>query len=252
MIFVIAVFRIIQTLSVMLIVFRMLKYWQRNQILSEQALTKIGTALFWMVFVVLAFPFSQEHWRWLVLVVLLSITHFSCEYLVFQREIHFCNQWINYLDRMLARIRTGKTLRTALKMLEEEEEGFFRAKLAQIRSYVVFLQHTEMKNQRGVLVEIVHELRAIDQQQHQSLTRLKNLRRKLSVEFEFRRRSGQVLYQIRLQAWILTGLYLALLVFVLIRDGTNLDLEWVVLSLFLFGMGLIWLSRMGRGVKWKV
>ncbi|MCB0384085.1 MAG: hypothetical protein KDD43_01735 [Bdellovibrionales bacterium] len=201
---------------------------------------------------ILIVPTASELWRWMCVWFVLCGFHFFCEIHVFQRESGFQEHWVSYLDRLLARMRAGSTLRSALEILEQEEEGFAQAKIAQIRASVVFLQHTESIMKESKMGELIRELRIAHHEPHQSVRRLRNLRRKLSVEVGFRRRSGQVLFQMRIQAWILSGLYLAMLVFVLIRDGTGPGVLWVVGSGIMFVCGLVWLMQLGRRIRWKV
>ena len=246
------VFHFIQALSVMLIAFRILEYWDQVQIVQQSKLTKIGTALFAVIFAITIAPMTSEMWRWICVWLLIGGFHVCCESLVLQRESGFREQWVTYLDRLLARMRAGSSLRSALEVLEQEEEGFARAKIAQIRASVVFLQHTNSNQNGGKMSEVIRELQIAIHESHHSIRRLKNLRRKLSVEVGFRRRSGQVLFQMRIQAWILTGLYLAMLVFVLVRDGSKPGLFWLAGSAVLFLLGLGLLMRLGRGIRWKV
>lgn len=246
------VFRFMQIVSVVAIALRMISFWESTSLFPKQVLPKIGTIMVGVLIAIEVSPLPSEFWRWLCLVILLVGFQFVCEWSIFQRENRFREQWIFYLERLLLRMRGGVSIRAAIEKLESEEEGFFRAKLAQIRAAVVFSQHGEGRSIDPQLAVVVEELRQATQQPHQSIRRITNLRRKLAVEVGFRRKSGQATFQMRIQAGILAGLYLAMLCFVVFRDRTQIETTWLLGSLALFAVGTLWLLRIGKRIKWKV
>ena len=98
--------------------------------------------------------------------------------------------------------------------------------------------------------EMATELLAIDQQSHQSLNRLENWRTRLKFAADFKRRAGQVKVQVRLQAIVMSGIYLALFVFTVARGSwsQNAMLIGASLTMFITGLGLI--MQLGKRVKW--
>ncbi len=157
-----------------------------------------------------------------------------------------------YWDLPSGHVEYGESLSESAVREVEEEIGFNKAKLMQIRSSVVFSQHKNGLSFGNNWTETMRELQRAHTNSHESLRRIENLRRKMKMEREFRHKSGQILFQMRIQAWILAGLYLALLVHVLFRDGSQLHLRWIVLSFVMFIIGLLWTLNMGRRIKWKI
>src|SRR5690606_19255086 len=108
------------------------------------------------------------------------------------------------------------------------------------------------ENKDPFISMIVEEFRKIDANSHNSLQRLLSFRHKLRTESDYRRRSGQVVLQIRVQAGILVALYFATAVFVFLQTpASNLGME-ILLSFFLFFVGTAIVFLYGRSYKWKV
>jgi hypothetical protein len=137
----IIIFRLFQMMSAYLFVIRIFGQIQHQHFISEDALTKIGTSSFVLILIIGALPLPNEMWRWLLLFSTLLFFYFSVQFVIFQREKSFQDKFIFCLDRLLILLRTGSGFRSAFDKIVEEEIGFNKAKLMQIRSSVVFSQH---------------------------------------------------------------------------------------------------------------
>lgn len=83
------------------------------------------------------------------------------------------------------------------------------------------------------------------------LKRLQHLRRKVKVEMAFRIKTQRALLQVRIQTGILCCFYIGLLVWTLTAHGQKYT-SLILSSLFLFIIGLIWILKTGRKMKWSV
>ncbi|MGE0762817.1 MAG: hypothetical protein AB7N80_06020 [Bdellovibrionales bacterium] len=95
------------------------------------------------------------------------------------------------------------------------------------------------------------ELSHIDRQAHHALERMLEWRLRLKLESDFRRRFGQVASQIRLQALIVTILYLAILAVNLLRGAWNHAAGLILISALLLVVGFVLIFRLGGRVKWN-
>ncbi|MBX7232124.1 MAG: hypothetical protein K1X29_08570 [Bdellovibrionales bacterium] len=109
---------------------------------------------------------------------------------------------------------------------------------------------TQVKGE-PVWQEIQLEFLAIDHQPHQAIQRLQSWRSRLKLTADFRRRSGQVLAQVRLQATLVGVLYVALLLFSLMRGVWRTHAILVGVSMILFLMGVFLIFKMGKKIKWS-
>lgn len=245
-------FRLIQMWSAGFFVFRILGHLHQHHLMNKKYLTKMGTGLIFLIFIISSLPLPHEIWRWCFLWLSLGCSYIIIQLIILQREKQFQDKFISVLDRLLILIRTGLGLRTALDRIVDSENGFTRAKLTQLRSSVVFSQHINDHMSDSKLGEIIRELRCAHHFPHEAIRRIENLRRKIKFERNFRHKSGQVLFQMKIQTWILTVLYGCLMLWVLRRDFHSLDFLWFLFSLLLFLTGFFWCQILGRKIKWKI
>ena len=83
------------------------------------------------------------------------------------------------------------------------------------------------------------------------LKRLQHLRRKVKIELTFRIKSQRALLQIRIQSGILCFFYIGLLAWTITAHGQKY-ISLILSSLLLFIIGLIWILKTGRQMKWSV
>lgn len=89
---------------------------------------------------------------------------------------------------------------------------------------------------------------------HQSsnpLKRLKHLQRKVRIEMTFRVKSKRALMQIRSQSGLLSVFYLGLLIWTIKAHGAKYA-GLIALSFIFFLIGLLWIFKTGRKMKWSV
>ncbi len=103
-----------------------------------------------------------------------------------------------------------------------------------------------------VLHELYETLWLCESEAHLTVQRLVNYRQKIEIYEEFRRKSDQALHQLRAQAYVLTGLYAGLLLFVISRFGFAQHERAIMLSAMLFLLGVFITLRQGRNIKWSV
>jgi hypothetical protein len=185
----------------------------------------------------------------LIFVFSLGLSRFVVRY---YRESGFKKEFLEYLERVILSIRTGRPLRLALSSAIEDMEPFTQKKLEKILEYVFFSQHSDLQDTDSFTRDAIRELNSIDRSSHRSLERLVAYRRNLRLEFDFRQKSGQVLRRVRGQALILTGLYIALLTFMLFNFRWIEIQSYLLLSVTFFVTGLVWILLAGRSVRWKI
>ena len=83
------------------------------------------------------------------------------------------------------------------------------------------------------------------------LKRLQHLKRKVKIELAFRVKSQRALLQVRVQSGILCFFYIGLLAWTITAHGQK-HISLILSSLLLFTIGLIWILKTGRQMKWSV
>ena len=80
------------------------------------------------------------------------------------------------------------------------------------------------------------------------LKQITHLQQKVQVKQFFRRKSQQVLFQLRLQSGVMTLLYSGLVIWNLLHYGLRY-ISLVLLSFLLFFSGLLWIFKMGKHLQ---
>lgn len=168
------------------------------------------------------------------------------------RENKFRAEFLDYIERVIMLVRTGKPFRLALSSAIDDIEPFTQKKIGKILEFVFFSQHSDLLAADLPMQNIVSELVAIDRSAHKTLERLVLLRRNLRLELEFRSKAGQVMRRMRWQSYILTGLYIALLVFMLNMFTWREIWPFLWISVTFFVTGLCWMMFAGRKIRWKI
>lgn len=235
-----------------LFVIRILIHFHQKRLVHKSALTKIGT-LYFIYLVALSrmhlnlLMMSLMTWMPLLVLILGEPILRRWRHKKFRERFYF------YLSEVILTMRVGSPFRTSLMQVNNEvEDIFFQMKMKEVIDFVVFSQQVSTHDVSSFIQGVVREFKKVDEQPHRGLDRLENLRRKLYIESDFRRRSGQILMQTRMQAFIMAGLYFAVLIFVLFRYEWRDYLRLISISGWLFGVGFMWILQAGKKKKWMV
>ena len=151
------------------------------------------------------------------------------------------------IENVILTMRSGKSFRTALNEAAMNLPDGSLARL--LRPWVNSIRQRPPPMPPW-WSEMATELLAIEQQSHQALSRLQNWRTRLKFAADFKRRVGQVKVQVRLQAVVVSGIYLALLAFTILRGSWNQNAMLIGTSLAMFFSGLGLILQLGRRIKW--
>ena len=83
------------------------------------------------------------------------------------------------------------------------------------------------------------------------LKRLQHLQRKVRIEQAFQIKSKRALLQVRIQSGILSLFYFGLLAWTIRAHGSQYTLL-ITISFLFFCIGLFWIIKTGRTMKWSV
>ncbi|UXR65833.1 hypothetical protein EZJ49_06170 [Bdellovibrio bacteriovorus] len=188
---------------------------------------------------------------WLFIGILWITLKFFPKFLRFFLIRRLQSALIPLLDCVILGLQTGKSFRSSLHAGIESQSGWVRLQLLEVFES---LQHSEeaIGVESALLKGFQSELRDIDRSQNRCLDQVKALRRHYKMLDDFRRRSGQVSQQIKMQAIIVTALYLALFVFVITQFGFQKHKSLLLGSTIVFVAGLFFIFYIGRRMKWKV
>ncbi|WP_374031550.1 hypothetical protein [Bdellovibrio bacteriovorus] len=158
---------------------------------------------------------------------------------------------IPLLDCMILGLQTGKSFRASFLSAVESQSGWVRVQMFEVLHSLQFPE-SNIAVKSALLADFLSEMRTIDQSQTRCVEQVKALRRHYKMLEDFRRRSGQVSQQIKMQAIIVTALYLALFVFVIMQFGFEKHRNLLFGSGLVFIAGLVFIFYVGRRMKWTV
>ena len=188
---------------------------------------------------------------WIFIGILLISIKFFPEILRFFLLRRLRSALIPLLDGIILGVQSGKSFRSSFHAAVESQTGWVRNQLRELYSLLISSeQHQPLKS--ALLADFMAEMIEIDRSQSRCADQLRAVRGHLKIQEDFRRRSGQLTQQIKMQAIIVTALYCGLLFFVIAQFGWRAHQKLVIASLILFLTGLFWIFKAGRRMEWKV
>ncbi len=194
---------------------------------------------------------SSQIKHWLFIGILLISLKFFPRIFNFFLEKRFKNNVVRLLDELILEMKMGRSFRFSLKIIAEKTSGWMGH---QIKIIVQNLEKDEpsISVKSASVADFERMISLIDKSNSKNLDRVIGLRNHYKMLQNFRRRSGQVSAQIRMQAIIVTILYLSLLTFVIVQFGFMKQQKLIFCSISMFLLGLFVIFYVGRKLKWKV
>lgn len=201
--------------------------------------------------VIVIFTFYSPIFQWCCSVLTVALLLIAPKLLELHLERVLRRKILVFLDQILMSLQAGMSLRGAIQSIIDYEVGWEKIELT--KAYSAMLLGAEKKHLRSqILTELFDELRLIDQKRAKTIEQIRSLRWRYEILENFRRKSGQVSQQTRIQSFVLTILYVALLLF----SHRNFDLTKYIyltvasVTLFLAGFALVFI--LGRKISWKI
>lgn len=176
---------------------------------------------------------------------------FLPEILYFSLILELKKRILPLMDQVILGLQSGQSFRTSLHQSIQQQPSWIRHQLLEIH-HSIAMNQTILHSQNKFLRELTAEWSEMDKSQSKLIDHARAFRRQLKIEEDFRRKSGRVTQQMKMQAIIVTILYLALLIYVISQFGWVQNLLLIAVSAVLFSAGLAWIFMMGRKMKWKI
>jgi hypothetical protein len=186
----------------------------------------------------------------LLLVECLSLGHEKLN--SFLLKTRFKDYEIQFVRRVYLKTSSGKSPMDAVITVCQENDDSFSDFNKSLLNLVSFRQQIDDKNLENYQLKLVHWVFLLTQNPVNALEKIKSMEEKLIIENDLRRRSGQALLGLKIQSLIMTILYLIAVMFVSSTYGLLKNWHYVLMSMVIFVLGLIWVFRLGRGIKWNI
>ncbi len=245
----------IQLLFAILIAQKSITQLVRKNLLTDVAATKFHllTFIFFFAatFLTRVYPIAQF--------VLLSATcaiYLSSE-IVFKLRLRcrIHSEFPDFINRIILAMKTGMSFRAATERSLTPASQLWEKWLLTMLESRVFLHQNGVSHDADVPIwwrSQLDELKKIHHSPHHALVRLENLRKKMKVSSDFRRKSGQALLQARIQIVVMTLLYIAVLVLTMNQFQVHRHLRLILISVSLFVGGQFLFWWIARKRKWNI
>ena len=158
---------------------------------------------------------------------------------------------LEFIDQCCLSTASGISFRNSLQRAFSQRNDWFSQQFKLMVQNIIF-SNQNFAEINSFMGQFRNELVRIDQSGHKINEQLKGLRRVLKIEINFRRKSRQILRNLRIQAASLAILYICFVLFL----STQIDLlkykKILILSIILFLSGFILTFTAGRRIQWKV
>lgn len=195
------------------------------------------------------------HQRPFVLWLFIGIIWISLNISPYFLRIHLMKslkkQLIPLLDQVILGLQVGLSFRRALLHAIDGQSSWYRHQFLEIYNAMIVVDGIKTAARAKFLDVLMTEFIEIDRSSTKVVDQVRAFRRQVKTEEDFRRRSGQILEQVRMQAIIVTSMYVGLLVFVSLNFGFYKNLNLILFTASLFVGGLYWIFSVGRKMKWK-
>lgn len=156
---------------------------------------------------------------------------------------------LRILDHLILSVQSGQSLRASLITLARGEPHLLRISWENLVHAMVF-ENSAVNLKSPSLKNLFEELSRIEKSQAKCADQLRSLRKNLKILEDFRRRSGQVSLQIRMQAAISALLFVGLLLFIVTQFGFYQHRGTIFVAGTLFFAGMVTVFVIGRRLQW--
>jgi hypothetical protein len=234
----------------MLFVLRIYFFNEQNRIFDNQLLKNSLLLIIFLTLWCCCFFLKRYFFIWSVVLASLLTILVTIFVTAHFRERKFRQDFVDFIDRVILQVRSGHNFRNSLEVSNTKTPDSSRIKVEKIIEAVHFSQKVDTAN--DFVREIFEELSSVQRFPHKTLDRLCAYRRKIKIEDDFRRRSGRIVRQVRIQITFLLIMYCGVLFFIVSRFGFLPNLKIILWSLGLFGLGIAGFFYLGVNKQWKI
>lgn len=238
-----------------LFVIRTLNQYTQLNICRKETLTKIGTAIISSLFLLTAGFLTAPCWHLCGVIGVCAMSAGLKKYFLRRLESRFHSEFPEIINQLILSMKTGLSFREACERLCRHPRNMTETWLRDSFETIVFLQHSSpgtSKQSAPVLRRTLADLKKISEHPHHSLSRLNALRYRIKILSDFRRKSGQATLQARIQLFVLSGLYLALLAGTIASFGWSSHSQLIMMSIAWYILGSFLFLKLTRRTKWSV
>jgi hypothetical protein len=157
------------------------------------------------------------------------------------------------INVLILRVRLGRSFRDARKSLMAEGA---QNSSSEMLSVFIALDHPDANRNWEVdhqkIKEALELFRKCEMEPHLALKKLLNQRRKIEVEARLKKKVSVAIQQNQAQAVVVSLIFGALVASLIYKSGLQKYFSFLAISMVLFSIGLVWMTKVGRKIKWTI
>lgn len=234
--------------------FSVLRIFLRQNFVKQTPMTKIGIGFFAFHAVQINI-FENFFVNWILVYASIVLIFLFVKLYSKNLETQFSKEFPAILTSLILNMKLGQSFRQSLRLSFDSVSARWRPWIAQIYDDVVFsTQENGLKRSStgAFLKEISQEFIKMDRSNHKTIEKIENFRRRLIIIEKFRRRSGRIRGQVRLQIILMSIIYAG----VFAINGFMFPMgEYKILiamSVLTYILGLLMVFAIGKRIRWNI
>lgn len=229
---------------------RISSFNNQNRVFEKKIFEKLMLIIGILTFLVLFFSKINLFAHLFIVFLMMFVITVTIFVTRLRREKEFRQEFVEFMDRIILQMRTGRGFRHSFELSNRLTAYQSQQKIQKIFDCIMF--DAKLTQNDPFVLEIYHHFKEIERSSLKSIERLVAFRKKLRTEDDFRRRSGVLVRQSRIQVVFLSILYACLLLFISFQFPV-LQYWKVYLSSFgFFFSGLIMFFVIIRRKIWRI
>jgi hypothetical protein len=220
-----------------------------------KTMTNFGTFYVFILFALYFYFFNRPFWFWFTTFLTLFFIPIATFFIVRFHQHQFHGEFLRFLSMVILAMKRGLSFSAAMEVSLRGNSWKQDQLLKSLYENVVFSQQEPVakKGRFGELIRQIHlEFRSLHQDSHLAIDRLCNFRKTLHERIIFRQKSRQIWFYFAFQLGLLSLIYSALLIFVLLQNGFSRYPEPYYLSFILYFAGVIFTIVIARRKQWPI
>ncbi len=160
--------------------------------------------------------------------------------------------FVNCLDIIILKMKSGQSFSNAFKSVCADSDPFIKQKLFNIWNILEYWDENKSSSLTGFDREVVLRLHSIMSSSSHYLNQLCGFRDELRLRLRFQNKTNKMALQTRMQSVVLILIYIVIAVVVSSTYGFQMVKPWLLVSIPLMLIGIMWLISIPKRFRWNI
>lgn len=218
--------------------------------LKSCAQKKLDYVVIFLMVAVSFLCFNSVYMSWWTVTILIFVGLVTIFVTLHAQNKKFRQDFVFFVDKVILQIKIGRSLRAAMERSVQELPQVSKQTLECIMSAV--FSNESWQGSSEFEEQVYNELSDWHGMNQKVLYRINEYRSQLRLEERFRRKSEQIIHQVKIQIWLLVIMYFLMMFFIFQRFSFYEHLSSVLVSILLFICGIFTFYYLTRRKIWRI